>query len=122
VSGAPEIPEGPEWQPARVAFARYKLDPSRPDDWVELVRVLALASIRGGKIMQVKDGGRPGIRWDRRAQRNLLTRFEILRKQWPKARSKELYNCLATYPDYKGCTPTTLQRQHTSAKKNPELK
>jgi hypothetical protein len=123
VSGTPKIPEGPDWQPVRVAFARYKLDPRRPDHWIELVRVLVLARIPpGGKITRVKEGGRPGVRWDRRAQLRLLKRFEILRNQWPKARSKELYNCLATHPDYKGCAPTTLQRQHTSAKRNPELK
>jgi hypothetical protein len=111
---APKIPDGPEGQPVRFAFAQFGLDPRQSKHWIELVRILALDHFPAEASPPPRKGGRK--RWDDRAVWHLLQVYCQFCAIWPDDSKEEIYKRIAKH--YGDVDWKTVKRKLMDAK-NP---
>jgi hypothetical protein len=102
--GAPVIPEGPEGQAVRDAFAAFKLSPDNPHHWWMLLSRFVHASHKRAKA------GAP-LRWTDDSLLTAAIGFGRIQHRHPTWTESEICRQLAKTPDYKDWDWKTLRRK-----------
>jgi hypothetical protein len=100
---APKIPDGPEGQSVREAFAALDLDPENPDHWFAMLKANVACTTKTKRVGAPKQ-------WTDDRLMKLVAEASLMRAKNPALSVVAVSHALAKRPEYRKFKPATLHK------------